>query len=284
MSSQSSYPVAPAAPGTLEPTFENNLRVMGRVIYGLMLRESRTRYGTSDLGYLWALIDPAMQMAVLWLIFVMLGRQPPVPATMPVFLMTAILPYFFWKNCATRGASAAASNLPLLTYPQVKVFDVVIARVLLDIATILVVTGVFVIGLRFTTGEHFTNWVRVPFVLATGVLALFYFAFCSAILTSSIGRIWRPWPQVFGYASRPLYFTSGIFFTLGGLPGNFKVFAVYNPIAHTLEWIRTGAIPGFVSTLYDPWYVLSFATVMLAVGLLIDWVLRVIGHSDESHS
>ena len=283
MSSQSSYPAAPAASGLLEPTLENNSRVMSRVIFGLMLRESRTRYGTSDLGYLWALIDPAMQMAVLWFVFILLNRQPPVPASMPVFLMTGILPYFFWKNCATRGASAASSNLPLLTYPQVKVLDVVIARVVLDIATFIVVTVVFVVALRFSTGEHFVDWVRVPFVLATGVLALFYFSFCTAVLTSSIGRIWRPWPQVFGYASRPLYFTSGIFFTLGSLPSNFKAFAVYNPIAHALEWVRTGAIPGFVSTLYNPWYVLSFATVMLLIGLMIDWVLRVIGHSDESH-
>lgn len=282
MSSQSSYP-APAAAGLSEPTLENNLRVMWRVVYGLMLRESRTRYGTSDLGYLWALIDPAIQMAVLWLIFTLIGRTSPVPCSMPVFLITAILPYFFWRNCATRGATAAAANLPLLTYPQVKVFDVVVARVVLDAATLVTVTAVFVIGLRFTTGEHFTNWVRSPVVLATGILALFYFSFCSAVLTSSIGRIWRAWPQVFGYASRPLYFTSGIFFTLEQLPNNFKALSIYNPIAHLLEWIRTGAIPGFVSTLYSPMFVLSFATIMLFIGLLMDWVLRIIGHSEESH-
>jgi len=256
---------------------------MWRVVWGLMLRESRTRYGTSDLGYLWALIDPAVQMSVLWLLFVMLGRQPPVPATMPVFLMTAILPYFFWKGAATRGASAAAANLPLLTYPQVKVFDVVVARVLLDMATIVVVTLIFVVALRFTTGELFVHWVRDPIVLAGGVLTLFFFSFCTAVLTSSIGRIWRPWPQVFGYASRPLYFTSGIFFTLGGLPTGIKGFSDYNPIAHILEWIRTGAIPGFVSNLYSPLYIYEWAMGMLFIGLVIDWVLRLMGHSEESH-
>jgi capsular polysaccharide transport system permease protein len=283
MSSQSSYPDAPASTFLVEPTFENNLRLMWRVIYGLMLRESRTRYGTSDLGYLWALIDPAVQMIVFWVIFTMLGRGNPLPTTMPEFLITGILPYFFWRNCTTRGATASSANLPLLTYPQVKVFDVVIARVLLDAATIVIVVLIFVLSLKFLTGQPFVGWVRSPIALAGGVVALFYFSFASAVLSSSITRVWSQWPQVFSYASRPLYFTSGIFFTLASLPSNFRAFAAYNPIAHILEWIRTGAVPGFISNLYSPLYIYAWATVMLFIGLLMDWVLRVIGHSEEAH-
>jgi capsular polysaccharide transport system permease protein len=283
MSSQSSFPEAPAATNVLEPTFENNLRVMARVVYGLMLRESRTRYGTSDLGYLWAVIDPAVQMGVLWLVYSIMGRLVPLPASMPVFLMTGILPYQFWRNCTIRGGSAAASNLPLLSYPQVKVYDVVIARVLLDIATIVVVTLVFVFTLRFATGQQFSSWVRDPIVLAEAVFTLMFFSFCTAVMSSSFARVWRSWPQVFSYLARPLYFTSGIFFTMESLPTSFRGLALYNPIAHILEWIRTGAIPGFISSAYSPIYVYSWAFCMLFIGLIIDWVLRLTGHSEESH-
>jgi capsular polysaccharide transport system permease protein len=283
MSSQSSFPEPPAATNLLEPTFENNRRVMIRVIYGLMLRESRTRYGSSDLGYLWAVIDPAVQMSVFWIVYTLLGRNIPVPTSMPVFLVTGILPFLFWRNCTIRGGSAAAANLPLLTYPQVKVFDVVIARVLLDAATVVIVTMIFVVGLRFGYGQQFTSWVRDPIILAEAVFTLFFFAFCTASLSSSLARIWRAWPLVFSYLSRPLYFTSGIFFTLSELPTTFRGLALYNPIAHILEWIRTGAIPGFVSNLYSPIYIYSWAFIMLFTALLIDWVLRMIGHSEESH-
>jgi capsular polysaccharide transport system permease protein len=283
MSSQSSFPEAPAATSVLEPTFENNLRVMIRVVYGLMLREARTRYGTSDLGYLWAVIDPAIQMAVFWLVYTILGRIVPVPTSMPVFLVTGILPYFFWRNCTIRGGSAAAANLPLLTYPQVKVFDVVIARVLLDSATIVVVTMIFVLSLRFATGQQFSSWVRDPIILAEAVFTLFFFSLCTAALSSSLARIWHAWPQVFSYLARPLYFTSGIFFTLSQLPSNFRGLALYNPLAHMLEWIRTGAIPGFISTLYSPLYIYSWAFIMLFIALVIDWVLRIIGHAEEAH-
>jgi capsular polysaccharide transport system permease protein len=283
MSSPSSFPEAPAATTVLEPTFENNLYVMGRVVFGLMLRESRTRYGSSDLGYIWAVIDPAVQMSVFWLVYTILGRTVPLPTTMPEFLITGILPYTFWRSCTIRGGSAASANLPLLTYPQVKVFDVVIARVLLDVATIAIVTLIFVFTLRFATGQQFSSWVRDPIVLAEAVFTLFFFSFCTAILSSSLARIWRAWPQVFSYLARPLYFTSGIFFTLESLPATFRGLAIYNPMAHMLEWIRTGAIPGFISTVYSPLYIYTWAFIMLFLGLLLDWVLRLIGHSEESH-
>ena len=283
MSSPSSFPEAPAATNALEPTFENNLRVMGRVVFGLMLRESRTRYGTSDLGYLWAVIDPAVQMGVLWLVYSIIGRGIPLPTSMPVFLITGILPYMFWRNCTVRGGSAASANLPLLTYPQVKVLDVVIARVMLDAATIVIVTLIFVFTLRFAIGQQFSSWVRDPISLAGGVFTLFFFSICTATLSSSLARIWRAWPQVFSYLARPLYFTSGIFFTLESLPSSIKGLALYNPIAHILEWIRTGAIPGFISYDYSPAYVYTWAFIMLFLGLLINWVLRLVGHSEESH-
>ena len=257
---------------------------MIRVVYGLVIRRSRTRYGASDLGYLWAVIDPAVQMGVFWLVYTLLGRVVPVPTSMPVFLVTGIMPYFFWRNCTVRGGSAAAlANLPLLTYPQVKVFDVVIARVLLDAATIVIVTLIFVFTLRFAIGQQFTSWVRDPIVLAEAIFTLFFFSFCTATFSSSLARLWHAWPQVFTYLSRPLYFTSGIFFTLNQLPTNFRGLALYNPIAHMLEWIRTGAIPGFISNLYSPMYIYTWAVCLLFIGLVIDWVLRLIGHSEESH-
>jgi capsular polysaccharide transport system permease protein len=283
MSSDSQFPAAPAAAPPIKPTLVNNLAVMGRVIYALMIRESRTRYGRTDLGYLWAIIDPTIQLLVFWSLFVLLGRVVPVPASMPVFLITGILPFMFWRNSVGRGASAAQSNIPLLTYPQVKVIDVVIARVLLDTATFVVVTIMFVIGLKFLNGEPFTSWVRVPILLATAVLGLFYFSLCSAVFSSSLARIWPIWPDIFGYLSRPLYFASGIFFTLQSLPTGFRALAQFLPTAHMLEWIRTGAIPGFISTSYSAMYVIEFSTVILVIGMLINWTLVLVGHADETH-
>jgi capsular polysaccharide transport system permease protein len=281
--SADSYPDSGALPaGPPEPGLWTEIKIMWRVIWALILRESRTRYGRSDLGYFWALFDPMMQLIVLGLIWGMLNRRVPFNASLPVFLLTGVLPYYFWRGCVSRGAYAAASNVPLLMYPQVKVMDVVIARVLLDAATNVAIVLLFVVGLHFTTGEPFTSWVHDPFQMCLAYSTLFYLSLSSAVFSANVSRVLPIWTAIFNYISRPLWFISGIFFTLKGLPSNFERVAAFNPIAHMLEWIRSASIPAFSSTYYSPLFILTFATALLLIGMLIDAFLRLIGHADES--
>ncbi len=255
---------------------------MWRVIYALMIRESRTRYGKSDIGYLWALLEPLIQLLILWWVFTVLAsRVVPLSASMPVFLVTGILPYNFWRSCVARGATAATANVPLLTYPQVKVMDVVLARVLLDGATLVVVTLIFVVGLKFFAGEPFSSWIDHPLSGMMSLFALFYMTIGSAVFSCSLGRIWPAWSDFFGYLGRPLWFISGIFFTLESLPPGGRTYALYNPLAHMIEWLRSAWIPGFESSHYSVIYVLSFSTALLFIGLFINWILGVAGFADE---
>lgn len=259
------------------------LSVMWRVIFALMLREARTRFGKSNIGYLWAVIDPLVQMLVLWGIYSVFGRHVPVATSMPVFLITGILPFNYWKGCVARGASAIGSNLPLLTYPQVRAADVVISRTLLEAATTVVVVLIFVVGLKVFYGEPFSSWVDEPAPLVAALLALFYFGISFAFFSANVARIFPAWTEIFGYFSRPLWFMSGIFFTLESLPHNARAYAAYNPIAHMLEWLRSAALPGFESTHYSPLYVLGWATCVLAIGLALDRILTWTGHTDSPH-
>ena len=255
--------------------------VMGRVIYAVVLRESRTRYGNSDLGYFWALIEPLIELVVLLLVFTMMGRTSPVGVPLPVFLVTGLMPFKFFKECVSRGATGATANQALLTYPQVKVLDIVIGRVLLEAATICVVYVIFIFGLHYTTGEPLTTWRdNIPGMIGA-ILSIFYFGLAFAIFSCALSRLTSVWMVVWGFMSRPLWFTSGIFFTLEHLPHNARAYAIYNPIAHMLEWWRSVSLSTFNSTVASPSFVLATATVVLFIGLGIDRLLNLTGHSDE---
>ena len=117
------------------------LIVMGRVVFALIMRESRTRYGTSNIGYTWAIIDPLVTLAVFVWAFSALGRTSPVSAPLSVFFVTGIVPLFFWRGAVGQAANAVSASLGLLSYPQVMPADVVIARLLLEGATTIIVFG-----------------------------------------------------------------------------------------------------------------------------------------------
>jgi capsular polysaccharide transport system permease protein len=258
--------------------FVSSLIVMARVVYALILRESRTRYGKSDLGYTWALIDPMLELIALLIVFYGLGRIMPFDGSLAVFLVTGIVPYKFWSGAMGRGASAANGNIALLSYPQVKIVDVVIARTLLEGVTNVVVIILFVAGLHVLFDEPLNSWTDDGFNIVAAILAIFYFSLSCAVLSSSITLFFDPWQQIWRFLSRPIWFISGIFYTMDsvGVTG-FRHFTLNNPVAHMIEWLRSAMMPQFDSHLYSPSLILVSATCILGLGLLLDRLATLTG-------
>ena len=47
------------------------------VIQALILRETRTRFGDHQLGFLWAFIEPLLWILMFYGMYALMGRQPP---------------------------------------------------------------------------------------------------------------------------------------------------------------------------------------------------------------
>ena len=74
------------------------LNIQLRVIFALLLRETRTTFGNSSLGYLWAILTPAVGVGLLVLIFSFASRQPPFGQSLALFFATGFLTYEFYSK------------------------------------------------------------------------------------------------------------------------------------------------------------------------------------------
>ena len=166
-----------------------SLKVMGRVIFAIMIRESRTRYGSSNIGYAWAIVDPLVTLAVFVGVFSLLGRSSPIPAPMTVFFVTAIVPLFFWRGSIGQAANAVRASLGLLSYPQVMPADVVIGRLCLEAATTVVVFILFLVGLNLLIGVSPAWFFGDPPQVIIASFGLLYFTLGCCFLSSSLARI-----------------------------------------------------------------------------------------------
>jgi len=259
------------------------LEVFGRVVHALVLREARTRHGSLRIGYLWAIIEPALEIAVIWAFFSAMGRISGVNASIFAFLMTGIFPYLAWRSASVRGATAIESNLPLLVHPQVQPFSVVTARVLLEMASSLVIFWLFVLLLWVFGGEPPTNFLDEPLNLLGAFGAMCFLAFGFGLANAAISRFVTFWPEVIRVTARVLFFTSGVFYTMESLPERARHIILLNPLAHMIEWIRSAALPGFESDHYSVLYILGWSLWLTALGLFLDWMVRISGHA-EVHS
>jgi len=68
---------------------------------------------------------------------------------------------------------------------------------------------------------------------------------------------------------RPLFLTSGLFFTAGMLPPAVREIFLYNPLMHCIEYIRSSMFEAFDSRYVDLNYVCVFALVQISFGLML---------------
>jgi capsular polysaccharide transport system permease protein len=119
--------------------FLDAARLQFRVIGALVLRETRTRFGTSRLGYMWALAEPIVHVLVLNVLYLAMLRRPPIGTSLALFFITGIVPYFIFQKTSQRLMGAISGNRAILQLALVKNLDVILGRALLELGTMLIV-------------------------------------------------------------------------------------------------------------------------------------------------
>lgn len=238
-----------------------------RVVHAIMLREIKSRFGRQKLGYLWAVLEPAAFTAFFALIFAFghhsaLSGMPVVP-----FLITGFAPFILFRATMTQSLGAIETNRILLTFPQVTPTDLVLARALLEIATMIVVLFLLLavahaIGFDIAIENPLSMLAALGCLAATGLgLGAFFAALAPFI---------RSMPQIVSIAAgRPLFFMSGLFFTAEMLPRQIREILLLNPLLHMIEWLRSAVFVEFESQFVSTGYAVGTALVSLCLGLLM---------------
>jgi len=243
-----------------------------RVIRALILRETKSRYGEHKLGFLWALIEPTL-MVILFVAFFALTRSSSVSnmAVVP-FMITGIVPFSLFKDTMSQMQGAVTSNKALLGFPQVTTFDVVLARGILDTAVILCVLAIM-LALAQLFGFEWRCEDPLGVLAVCGLLALtgMGFGFLFASIIPVVPSMRQVTSLVFG---RPLFLSSGLFFTAESLPPPVREWLLWNPLLHMMELMRDRFFVEFV-TGHGSWsYAGSFAVTTFVVGLLVHQAMR----------
>lgn len=242
-----------------------------QVVYALIMRETRTRFGLNRLGYLWALLEPILFIATFALVFQVFGRAAPDRMPIVPFLATGFLPYLLFRETSGRGLHAVEANRGLLFYPQVRPLDLVLARALLEIATN-IVAFVMIVGAYSAYSGQFEIadplQIVIGFGLAAGIGASLGLILCAAsVFSTLVERLHAP-------LLRPLFWFSGLMYPTGQLPINYRNLLSYNPIVHAVELTRAGYFRGYRADHVSVSYPLMWITVLFFLGLTLERVAR----------
>jgi len=249
-----------------ETSFARSVQIQLRVIGALLMREIITRYGRDNLGFLWLFVEPmlfTLFITALWTAAkITHGSNLPIVA----FAVTGYSSVLLWRNCANRCVMAIPPNMGLLYHRNVRVLDLFIARILLEIAG---ATISFVVLATFFTS---LGWMELPADIVGVLSGWLFLAWFAAALASIVGaltaytevaeRLWHP----ISYILFPL---SGAVFMVDWLPSNFQKFVLLLPMVHGVEMLRGGYFGSAVRTHFDIGYLFVACLLMTLLGLAL---------------
>lgn len=251
------------------------LAIQIRVIGALLMREIITRYGRYNLGFIWLFLEPMLFTMGITTVWVIAKITHGANISITAFAVTGYSSLLLWRNSSNRSVKAVESNLSLLYHRPVKVFDILIARLILEIA------GATISCTALTIIFYFFGLMNLPEDVLTAVLGWFLLSWFSIALSLIVGaisersevieRIWH----VITYLMFPL---SGATFMIDWLPKSFQTFALWIPMVHATEMIRHGYFGAAIRTYEDPGYLIVINLIVLLIGLAM---VREIGHRVE---
>lgn len=249
----------------------SGLVVQGRVIMALILREVHTLYGTSRLGYLWAVIQTMFGIGIFWGVREVAGARAPHGMSTLIFLLAGFGVWYVFNDILSKCLSAVSGNKALLTFPQVTPLDLMLSRAVVVWGT-QVFSGGVIVGIAALCGfpVFISNWTGFFFVaLSAPLLGL-----GCGMLCASLAVFWPTLEKIVPMITRILFFVSGTFFSVSMFPKSVADILLLNPVMHLIELLRQSLSRGYADPTYSYFYMLSFCVVVLCLGGLLERYAR----------
>ena len=219
--------------------FVVDLFVKRDLVIRLAKRDFKSRYLGSYLGLLWAFIHPSVTIAVFWFVFQVGFKSKPVNNyPFILWLMTGIIPWFFFSEALSGGSNSVVE------------YSYLVKKVLFRVSTLPIVKiiSALVIHLFFIA-------VMVGFFLAYGyrldlyALQLFYYLFAMMFfllgltwLTSALAVFIKDVGQVIAVFIQFGFWMTPIFWSIDILPAKYQIYIKLNPIYYLTEGYRDALI------------------------------------------
>lgn len=249
------------------------VRIVRAVIFALVLREMRGRFGLHRFGAFWLLFEPVAHIVALMSIYALLRGRANNSLDISVFLVTGIIPFLLFKNISLKGMEAVNANKGLFAYRQIKPIDTIMARAIVECALMACVYGLILFGLGMWAGSDVSIHQPIKWgaVLLIGIL----FSFGLGLIFCVIGEALPEAKTFIRLSYMPLYLLSGIIMPLWLIPERFQEYMLWNPYLHLIDSLRASVFADYPKTLgISMWYALFVALATLFIGLALYRVRR----------
>lgn len=250
-------------------TFRDQLRLQGRVIWALTLRETVTRFGREGLGMLWMIGEPALFVVGVMIIFSFIDSGYPYGISPAEWLAVSYPTLLFWRNGTGRVTGAIEQNRSLLHHQPIRPMDILYARILLEftsgMAVFLFLFPIFII----------VGICHLPsnlLIMAIGYLLIIWFSFGFVLIMAGLAELSETIEKtshIILYLMLPF---CGVFFPTFLVPEPYRSYLLYFPLIDAVDYFHHGYFGPTVPSYYHLGYTVLALLGMTLFGLAISGV------------
>ena len=229
--------------GTSMPTLIWEIARYRELIWALALKDLRVRYKRSALGFLWALLNPLLTMAILTIVFSTVMRIPV--DHYAIFLLSALLPWTFFVQALSYTVESIVGNGELLKKVAIGKSVFPVAAVLSNLINFflsLIPLAILLLVLRFPV--HWT-WIYLPIPL----LALIAFTLGCGFFCAAANVFFRDVSHIIQIVLSAWFYACPIIYSLDFVPKRYALLFRLNPLVYILNGFRLGIYYGQLPSL-----------------------------------
>jgi capsular polysaccharide transport system permease protein len=239
-----------------------------------MLRDMRSRFGGTYWGYLVQVLWPCAHIAIIVGAMTFRGLKSPMGDSAMVFVATGAVPALAFQYISREVMKGYLIHKPLTYFPQVKKFDTVVARILVEIVSSFLGLMLVLIGLLSFGNDPLPADL---FTAITGYLAAIALGIGVGSINVGICSVFPGYVIAYILITLTLYLSSGVYFLACYMPEEIYSIMKYNPITQLIEWVRLGYDPTLPIQI-DYLYVFGWIFGSLTIGLLMErYIVRAQG-------
>ena len=187
------------------------------LLYLLTLKELRTRYRKSILGWAWSLLNPISQMIIFSIIFLKIfGAEAPRAASsgvknFPLYFLAGLLPFQFFAisvGAAIGSVQGGASLIKKVAFPHE---HLVLSIVFAQLVTVCI--ELIVLSVSFLLFGHFMFHWLIPMAVLLLLISLFTTGVALALSAANV--FFHDINYLWGIASQLLFYASPIIWVVG---------------------------------------------------------------------
>lgn len=241
-------------------------RIQGAVVAALIIRFLVTRYGRSNIGFVWAIVEPmllCLSVMVLWSV-----AKPASEHGVKVvaIVLTGYMPLTLWRHTCQAGVHVLRNAIGLMFHRNITMYDAVLSRMALEFVS---TTAAFIVVYAALATLGIVSPVADCGLVLAGWLVMGALSFgmgCILAALTEYSDVIEKLVQPVQYILVPI---SGCFYMLEWLPRDVRAYAEWVPMVHAYEAIRDGFFGPVVPTHHDLPYAAMAALFMTALGLAL---------------